>query len=356
MKKLLTLMMVIAFAFAFTACGGGGGGSGDAAGDSDGDAAASTEGTQSSGAKIKIVMANGLGETNPSHLVMVAFKEYLEANSDDFEVEIYPLGQLGSEREQIESAQDGSIQMTAASTSPYTGFVKDASIFDMPFAIENYDQLVAVLADPDFVAAIDESFSAVGLKIGVMGNSAFRALESRKPIRHIEDFKGLNMRVMENENHINTFKALGCVTTAVPWSELYTALQQGLVDAHDSSFTMTVTNNLQEQTPYATSIYHLMGVIMYTMNLEWFNNLTPDQQNIIMESWKYAESTRPNADQNEKNMLQIMIDENGIEAFDFTAEDIEKGKELCQPVWEAVKEQVTPRVYDAYQAAIERAS
>jgi TRAP-type C4-dicarboxylate transport system substrate-binding protein len=354
MKKLFAIVMVIALAFAFTACGGGGNASsGDAGG---GDADSSAAGAAGGGEKIKIVMANGLGETNPSHLVMVAFKEYLEANSDDFTVEIYPLGQLGSEREQIESAQDGSIQVTAASTSPYTGFVKDASIFDMPFAIENYDQLVKVLADPDFVAAIDQSFSEVGLKIGVIGNSAFKALESRKPIRHIEDFKGLNMRVMENENHINTFKALGCVTTAVPWSELYTALQQGLVDAHDSSFTMTVTNNLQEQTPYATSIYHLMGVVMYTMNLGWFNNLTPEQQDIIMESWQYAESTRPNADQNEKNMLNIMIEENGVEAFDFTPEDVEKGKELCRPVWDAVKQQVTPRVYDAYQAAIERAS
>jgi TRAP-type C4-dicarboxylate transport system substrate-binding protein len=346
-KKLLAILLTLALVFVLAACGGGGTSENTESSNNGGDASAAP--------KVKIVMAHGLAETNPSHIIMVDFTSYLDENSDEFEVEIYPLGQLGNEREMIESCQDGSIQVVACSTSPFTGFTKDSGIFNIPWAIHSFEELDSVLTDEDFINAFNASFEKIGLKVSIFFNCAFRALESKKPVRHIEDFQGLNMRVMEIETHIETFKALGCMTTAIPFAELYTALQQGLVDAHDSNFSLTLSNNLQENTQYLTNIYHLPGVVPYTMNLGWYNGLTAQQQKSVDDAWQYALSQSPNMNDYEVECRDQMIAENGCEYFEFTPEDIEKGEELVQPAWEIVKSEVSPELYDAYFKAIEKA-
>jgi TRAP-type C4-dicarboxylate transport system substrate-binding protein len=346
--------MAIVIAVALAACSGGG--SGGSGGSTAADSGGSTgSASASSGEKVKIVMAHGLAETNPSAIMMIDFKKYLDENYDLFDIEIYPLAQLGNEREMIESTQAGSIQVVACSTSPYTGFTKDSGIFNIPWAMHSYDELDAVLTDDEFIAAFDESFEAIGLKIGALMGSAFRNLETIKPVRHVEDFKGLNMRVMEIDAHIETFKDLGCMTTALPFAELQTALQQGLVDGHDSNFSLALSNSLGTQ--YLTKMMHLPGVVPYTMNLEWFNGLTTEQQDAIMEAWDYALSQIPDMEQFEIQCKDDLLASygDGAEYFEFTEEDIAKAEELVQPAWEIVKGEVRPELYEAYFAAIERA-
>ena len=364
MKK--RVLIVVAFMLSITmilaACGGGGGGSSTPApapatpAPAPADAAPADD-PDKPDSPIKLVIAHGLNETNPCAILCLDFKDYLDTTYPGwFDVEIYPLGQLGSEREIIESCQEGSIQVVSCSTSPFTGFTLDAGIFNIPWAIQSNDELLAVLADDEFIGAFNKFFDGIGLRIALLAPAAFRGFESARPVRTLEDFQGLKMRVMTIDAHIATWNALGCSTYQLPFSELSTALEQGLADAHDSNFSLAIANSLySEKVKYFTVINQLPGVVPYVMNADWFNGLTPKQQDVVMEAWDVAYGMYPDMVKVEEQAAYDMAEEVGGEVFVLSAEDIAKGAELVKPAWDIVKAEVSPELYDAYFKAIEKA-
>jgi TRAP-type C4-dicarboxylate transport system substrate-binding protein len=132
-------------------------------------------------------------------------------------------------------------------------------------------------------------------------------------------------------------------------------LQQGLVEAQDNNFQVSTQNKFHEQCKYATQTYHMAVVGVYSMNLDWFNGLTPAQQKLIMDAWDYADKKKPEARFEEMRILDWLKKDFNYEVYEFTPEDIAKGRELTQPVWNLVKRDVKPEIFNAFLAAIDRA-
>lgn len=357
-KKLLALAVVLTMVVALPACSSSQAPDSAAPGGADTSASTGTSppagSTASTGEKIKVIMAHNGAETSTGHMILTGFKEYLESNSDDFICEIYPLGQLGGDREAIESTIEGSIQITNAAGSAFANFVSAVQIFDLPYAVRSYEETDALLGNDTFWTALSEEFAAQNLKLGVVSNSNFRTLSSKKPVEHIEDFKGITVRVMENPVHMGTFEALGSSVAVIAFSELYTALQQGLVDAQDNNFQNTLANRFYEQSPYLTSTYHQISCGCYVANLDWYNSLTDDQQTLVDEAWAYGYGKIPNMKDDEINNVKLMQDTGKIKGYyEFTQEDIQKGSELCAPIWEIVKGRVSPEIWEAFWTALE---
>jgi tripartite ATP-independent transporter DctP family solute receptor len=353
MKKFVTIILtVIVVIVLFAGCGKPDGGGSTAGG------ASGAEGTKppaSSGGKIIIMCASTSPETSTGNTIFATFKEQLESNSDEFQVDIYPMGQLGGDRELLESCQDGSLQFVVMSTGPYANFTPDMSVFDLPFAFRGSEEMSSVIVDPALTDPLNVSFESVNLHLSGIIDGGFRVLWTQDPVKAPADIKGLKVRVMENENQMNTWRALGAQPTVVAFTELYTALQQGLVAAQDNSFEVTYINKFQELTPYVTKTNHLSGAAVFSMSKIFRDSLTGDQLKAVDDAWAYALENQPDP-ANIQNEYQAKAEsENGVTVYEFTPEDIDACKEICADVWSNIQSTVSPEVFDGFNKAIENA-
>ena len=165
------------------------------------------------------------------HKAMVHFGERLNALSNGaMNVKIYPSSQLGTEREMIELLQIGSLSMTKVSASPLEGFVPAMKIFSIPYIFRDNDHFWKVLnseVGQGLLAGV-EPFRLKGLAYYDAGSRSFYT--NNKPVRTPADLAGMKIRVLNSPTAVRTVRELGGAATPVAWGELYTALQQGVVD------------------------------------------------------------------------------------------------------------------------------
>lgn len=182
-----------------------------------------------------IKLGHGLDITHPVHKAMVFMGERLREKSDGkMQIDIYPNQQLGSERECLELLQIGSLGMTKVSTGVMENFAPGLRVFGLPFLFRDRQHRFNVLEGPigeDFLnSSIDKRLK--GLTFYDAGSRSFY---SKTPIKGPEDLQGLKLRVMESQTAINMVKNLGGSPTPIAWGELYTALQQGIVDGAENN-------------------------------------------------------------------------------------------------------------------------
>ena len=183
-----------------------------------------------------IKLAHVLDTSHPVHLGMVYMaKKVDEYSKGKMRVDIYPSGQLGAERELIELLQIGSLAMTKVSTAPLESFVPEMKIFGIPYVFRDSEHRWKVLNGPigKRLLVAGEPFFLRGMCYYDAGSRSFYTKD--KPIRVPDDLKGLKIRVMKSITSVSMVEALGGSPTPIPWGELYTALQQGVVDGAENN-------------------------------------------------------------------------------------------------------------------------
>lgn len=344
-KRALALILSSILVLSLVSCGNTKSETGSSAGTSGGE-----------GEPLHFVAAHGSTEDSTLGQFFLAIQQYLDENSDVLKMDLYPAAQLGNDSELAESIVEGSVQMVAGATANYVNVVSDMAVFDLPFAFDSYWQMRNATSDENLIAALNESLAKSGLILGTLRAEGFRVLFSNEPVASYDDIKGLQLRVMDNKYHIALWSDLGANTTTVAFSELYTALQQGVVSAQENTVTATLTNyNLYEVTKYATATKHEATIHPFLINLEWYNSLTEQQQNDLMAACAYAKENEADLDAIDQENLNVLRDEHGYEIYEFSEEDLQKCREATQDVREMVKTDVSPALYDAYIAAIEAA-
>ncbi|MBN1758419.1 MAG: TRAP transporter substrate-binding protein [Chitinispirillaceae bacterium] len=187
--------------------------------------------------KVRVLkLAHALDVTHPVHRGMVYMAERLaEYSSGSMRIDIYPGGQLGAERELIELLQIGSLAMTKVSTAPLEAFVPDMKIFGIPFVFRNDEQRWKVLDGPigKRLLLAGEPFFLRGMCYYDAGSRSFYTKD--KAVQTPADLNGLKIRVMKSITAVAMVKALGGSPTPIPWGELYTSLQQGVVDGAENN-------------------------------------------------------------------------------------------------------------------------
>ena len=183
-----------------------------------------------------IKLAHSLDVSHPVHKAMVYMADRVDEKSDGkMRVDIYPGGQLGNERELIELIQIGSLAMTKVSTAPLEGFIPDMKIFGMPYLFENDEHRWSILNGEIGKSLLrsGETFFLKGMCYYDAGSRSFYTKD--KSIDNPSDLKGLKIRVQKSQTSINMVKSLGGAATPIPWGELYTSLQQGVVDGAENN-------------------------------------------------------------------------------------------------------------------------
>lgn len=284
MKKIKMLALILSFTMVLSAC---------SQKTEPAKAPATTSETGSAGSSLEELpeLSLTLGYSSPEGISGdVATKEGAKNLSDKtnnkFNITIYPAAQLGGDREEIEATQLGDQDIWKGATSALVTFIPELAIFDMPmaFADYNHDQIAKALNGEvgDFNDKISEKFDNAGLKLlGFSTTDISRTMSSNIPVHSIDDFKGIRIRTMENKYHINFWKEIGCSPTPVNFSELYIALQQGVVDAQENPVVGLVGSGQYEQQKYITDTNHILMVTCYIMNKAKYDGLTPAQIELL---------------------------------------------------------------------------
>ena len=235
------------------------------------------------------------------HKAMVHFGERLNALSNGaMNVKIYPSSQLGTEREMIELLQIGSLSMTKVSASPLEGFVPAMKIFSIPYIFRDNDHFWKVLnseVGQGLLAGV-EPFRLKGLAYYDAGSRSFYT--NNKPVRTPADLAGMKIRVLNSPTAVRTVRELGGAATPVAWGELYTALQQGVVDGAKNNPPSYYLSRHYEIARYYSLDEHTSVPDVMLMSLRVWENLTDQQQewvdkamqdSVIFQRQAWQEST-----------------------------------------------------------------
>ena len=240
------------------------------------------------GAKYVIKFAHGMPMQMESdqHALAVVFKNIVEAGSGgEIEVRILGANTGGNERQQLERVQTGILEMCNVSEGTQHLFFKPALILGMPFLFGSSSVAWEVMDGP-FGKAYDEAFlKGTGVRILGHTESGFRSLfNSKRPIKTPADLRGLKIRTMENPAHMAMMKGLGASPTPIAWTEVYTSLQQKVVDGMENPPGLFYLMKFHEQQKYLTVNRHLYSLHTTMVNEKFFQSLPKKYQDLVTEA------------------------------------------------------------------------
>ncbi|CCN86026.1 DctP family TRAP transporter solute-binding subunit [Vibrio nigripulchritudo] len=227
-------------------------------------------------------LAHAAPESDLQQNLSLFFKKEVEARSNgELKVNIYPQGQLGNDKQMIDGSRAGIIDLAMVGLNNYNGLMPESAAFTLPFMFPNRATAYKVL-DGEPGQEVLTQFERFGLKgLGYPENGYRNMTNNRKPIRTPSDVKGLQMRVNGSKALNDMFNELGANPQQLPVSELYTALETGVVDSQDHPISVTLSFKFNEVQKYLSLTQHAYSPLVLTMNLRKFNGLSAEQQRII---------------------------------------------------------------------------
>ena len=246
------------------------------------------------------------------------FKQLIEEKSGgSIIVDIYPSAQLGSVSEVIAAVQNNSVDMTNISTSFLSNFCPEVGIFDMPFLFEDYDH-VWEAEDGELGETLGAELKAVNINPEFWNGFGFRNVTTSKNrvLTSIDDFKGLRIRIQPSDIQKEIFQALGADPAPIDWGELYTALQQGTVDAEENPFIQIYSSNIYEVNPVIYKTEHEWGGAVCITSNGLREKLTDNQKAVFDECIQETKTQWRQLVQDMNDDAVKGLEENGCEYKD----------------------------------------
>ena len=235
--------------------------------------------------QIVLKLGHGLDQNHPVHAAMVYMAERLwEKSAGTVELQIFPNGQLGSETECIEQLQRGALAMTKTSAAPMESFVPEMAVFGIPYVFRDGDHCWRVLE-----SQIGKQLLAAGERVGLhglcyydAGSRSFYTID--RPILVPDDLRGLKIRVQQSKTAMDMVAALGGSPTPIPWGELYTALQQRMVDGAENNPPSFYSNRHFEVCKHLSLDEHTIVPDILVISQRIWENLPPHVQAWVQEA------------------------------------------------------------------------
>jgi TRAP-type transport system periplasmic protein len=292
-----------------------------------------------------------------------AFAAYVkEKTNGRIEIATFPMGQLGNERSLASQVQSGSLQIAAVTTAVLQNFVPEVAILDLPFLFPDRKTAYAVLDDPEVQQKLFSYLPKKGfVGIGWTENEIRDFSNTKRPVRKPEDIKGLKVRVMESPVYLDTFNQLGASSVGLPFPEVYSALQTGVIDAQENPLLTAVLMKFTEVTKYVTNTQHALTECIVIVNPDYWNSLSPADQQIFREAARIGIETnrRVNAELKAKlpkseQSIEEFCKANGVEVVNLTREEREAFRTAMQPVWAKYRTQMGSELFDFILAKIKQ--
>jgi tripartite ATP-independent transporter DctP family solute receptor len=212
-------------------------------------------------------------------------KKVNERSKGELEVVVYPNSQLGNERDLAEGLQLGTVEMAEVSGGVMSTFAPAVGVFSLPFIFQGWDHLDKVLKAPVAERLGDEMLKKTGIRVLGWMEQGFRVtLTVKRPLQSVKDFEGLKIRVPEDKVLIRTFQLVKAAPTVVPWGEVYTSLQTGVVEGMESTTPAMYTMKFYEVANYIAETNHQHSVVGFLISDKVFQSLSKAAQDVILQA------------------------------------------------------------------------
>lgn len=248
-------------------------------------------------------------------------KRASEITGGKLTLDYHPNSELGGDSDLLRQEQANDIQIVIAQPAPIVSFVPNLAVFDAPMAFATYngDQIEAVLnGDNEFTKQLNSSFEEAGfVSLGWLQNGTYRQTTANRDLSTLDDFKGFQIRTMENANHMTFWRALGAEPTPLAWSETYFALQNGTLEGQENAVDTCVGSSLQEVQKYLAKTNHILYTNNISINKDCWNNLDPAYQDALKQAIQEATDTiRPQITDLEASNTKVMTDA-GVQVIEY---------------------------------------
>lgn len=239
--------------------------------------------------RLIIRMGHNFDTQHTIHRAMLIMKQQLEKLSDDtMTLQIYPSAQLGTERDLIEMLQIGSIGMTKVSASPLVSFIPAMQVFDVPYVFRDHQHFLQVLDSPVGEEILNAARPARLMGLGYFDAGSRSFYTTERQVTAPEDLQGLKIRVQESQMAMAMVSALGGSPTPIAYGELYTALQQGVVDGAENNPPSYFLARHFEVAPYLTLDEHTSVPDVLLISRYVWDELSNEQQGWVRSAAQAA--------------------------------------------------------------------
>jgi tripartite ATP-independent transporter DctP family solute receptor len=234
-------------------------------------------------------IAGNFAAEHTSSKAMETFRaEVSRRTNGSLVVDLFPGMQLGGAQENVQAVRAGTIFATWIGVAFVSRPVPEVEAVSLPFVFGGREQAMRVIDGP-VGALIEEKLGAKGFTaLGWMELGARHATNSKRPLKTLDDFKGLKLRMQPNQTHLATFRALGANPVAMDIKELYSALQQGVVDGQENPYPIIHANRYFEVQKYLSDTAHFFDFIILIANKQMLDGLTAEQKAAVREAAKVA--------------------------------------------------------------------
>ncbi|TGG93496.1 TRAP transporter substrate-binding protein [Natronospirillum operosum] len=272
-----------------------------------------------------------------------------EKTDGEVTVNIYPDSQLGGERELVELMQAGAVDITKVSAGLMDSFSSIYGVFSMPYLFDDTEHFYRVMDDPEIVGPVFESTADQGfVAMGYYDSGSRNFYMRNQPVQTVEDLEGKRIRVMQSETAIEMMQLLGAIPVAMGQSEVYTSIQQGILDgAENNEFAITVARHGEVAKHYSYDMHTRIPdiVLIGTSTLE---SLTEEQRVAVEEAMAESIEFQKEAwSEAVAEARQQSEEEFGVTFYDV---DLEPFQEAVQPMYEDLRSR--PAHFELYEQII----
>lgn len=292
-------------------------------------------------------MAGNFPADHSSSQAMDRFAETVtKASNGDLEIANFPAMQLGGAQENVDQVKSGVIFGTWIGAAYLSGNVPEIEAVSLPFVYPDRETAFRVI-DGEVGDALNERLAEKGfLPLGWMELGSRNVTNSVRPVGTVEDLKGLKIRLQPNETHIATFRALGANPVSMGIAEVYSALQQGVLDGEENPYSVIKSRNFNEVQKYVSDTNHFFDFIVLVVNRDQFEALPKVQQQLLREAAADAVAWQRETARAEDEAAREALIAAGMEFTEITDEARARMQEASAPVIEDLRQRVDPELID----------
>ncbi|KKM08969.1 C4-dicarboxylate ABC transporter [Clostridiales bacterium PH28_bin88] len=303
--------------------------------------------------RIVIKFSHVVAENTPKGLAAQRFAQLVaQRTAGRVEVQVYPNSRLYKDGEEMDALLDGRIQMIAPATSKLSEWFPQWQLFDLPFLYSNEEEIHRLTDGPVGMSLMEllKSRNMLGL---AMWDNGFKVMSGNRPLLEVEDFKGMRFRIMPSKVLAAQFQRLGAWTLALPFDQVYGALETGMVEGTENTPSNIYSKKFHEKQSHLTVSNH--GYIGYAVitNREFWEGLPPDIRQILEDTM--AEVTaweRDIADQQNIADLEAIRQAGTTEVHELSPEQREAWKAAMLPVWDQFSDVIGAGLLEAVESVM----
>lgn len=304
-----------------------------------------TDGIQKQTIKFSHVVA----ENTPKHQGALAMKEYIEKESDGkIKVEIYPNSSLFGDQDEYQNLVSNNIQFIAPDITKFVGNNPQFNVPSLPFLFDNDEQAIEFWdgeKGEEIMGSLEKD-GILGLKYWPNGGK--HLTNNAKKITKPEDLDGLKFRTQGGQLLETIYKTLGAGSESIPFGELYTALDQGVVDGQENTFSNIESKKFDEVQKYMTVLNHTRVDYGIFTNTKFWEELNEETRAIVQGGVDAGtEVARHEAFTLNQEAFEKIKENGSVEITELTPEQIEAFREILQPVYEEYRDEIGGDVIDA---------